>query len=56
MDHYSAICKSHPNSLPETFNFGRDVVDNMAEYGQDCSDLGQRPQHRTGTHFSGHRG
>ena len=32
MDHYSTICKSHPTSLPETFNFGRDVVDNMAQY------------------------
>ncbi|GIS89139.1 MAG: hypothetical protein CM1200mP18_18490 [Gammaproteobacteria bacterium] len=44
MDHYSAICKSHPTSLPETFNFGRDVVDHGREYGQDCSDLVQRPQ------------
>ncbi len=30
MDHYESVCRSHHNSLPETFNFGRDVVDHMA--------------------------
>jgi len=30
MDHYESVCRSHRASLPETFNFGRDVVDQMA--------------------------
>ncbi len=30
MDRYESICRSHHPSLPETFNFGRDVVDQFA--------------------------
>ena len=30
MDHYETVCRAHHISLPETFNFGRDVVDHMA--------------------------
>ena len=30
MDHYESVCRSHHISLPETFNFGQDVVDRMA--------------------------